>query len=252
MTERTGSVLTITLNRPARRNAQLPSMWAEFARLADELPDDVRVVLLKGVGRDFSAGLDRELLTPGALPDEESVLALAARGDLGAAEEAIAEYQRAFTVWSQSHAIVIAVVQGNAVGAGFQLALAADLRICADDARFTLREVSLGLVPDLGGIGVLARAIGESRTLELSVTGRAVDAAEALSLGLVSQVLPREELDSAAASLVESVLVMPCAAVRAIKPLVMGAATRGQAEQLALERQTQAKRMAALVGDQRA
>lgn len=247
---RSGRVLTITLARPERRNAQLPSMWAELSRLADEVPADVAVVLLKGAGRDFSAGLDRALLTPGELPGEESVVALAAAGNLGAVEAAIAEYQRAFTAWSACHAVVIAVVQGNAIGAGFQLALAADLRVCADDACFAMREIGLGLVPDLGGIRVLARSIGEGRTLELCVTGRNVDAAEALALGLVSRVVPREELDSAAADLADSVLAMPPAAVRAIKPLVVGASTRERDEQLALERAAQAERMAALVAAQ--
>ena len=246
-TERAGRVLTITLARPERRNAQLPSMWAELVRLADELPADVAVVLLKGAGQDFSAGLDRALLTPGALPGEESVVALAATGNLGAVEAAIAGYQRAFTAWSACHAVVVAVVQGNAIGAGFQLALAADLRVCADDARFAMREVELGLVPDLGGIGVLARSIGEGRTLELCVTGRIVDAAEAFALGLVSRVVTREELDSTASNLADSIVAMPPAAVRAIKPLVMGASTRERDEQLALERAVQAERMAALV-----
>lgn len=247
LTSRDGPVLTITLNRPERRNAQLPSMWAELARLASELPGDVGVVVLNGAGKDFSAGLDRDIMTPGALAGEESVLAMAAAGDPSGVDRAIARYQDAFTAWSSCAAVVIAGVRGNAIGAGFQLALAADLRIAAEDARFAMREVALGLIPDLGGIGTLAREIGESRTLELCVTGRFITAAEALRLGLVNRVVPAGELTGAVAATSEAVLAMPVEAVRAIKPLVIGAAQRSREQQLALEREAQGQRLIAIL-----
>ena len=88
-------------------------------------------------------------------------------------------------------------MQGAAVGAGFQLALACDLRVCSTDARFSMRETSLGLVPDLTGTHPLVRAVGYARALEICVTGRWVDAAEALSLGLATSVTEPEGLDDA-------------------------------------------------------
>jgi enoyl-CoA hydratase/carnithine racemase len=115
----------------------------------------VRVILLDAEGPSFSAGLDRALLGdtgPGGL-----LGSLAAAGVEGAAAR-IAEFQRGFTWWAEHPAVSIAAVAGHAIGAGFQLALACDLRIIADDARFAMREVSYGLVPDLAGTAPLIAA----------------------------------------------------------------------------------------------
>ena len=92
----------------------------------------------------------------------------------------ITAFQRGFTWLRDERVISIAAVQGHAVGAGFQLALACDLRMVADDARFAMRETSLGLVPDLTGTAPLVRAIGYSRALEVCVTGRWIGAEEAV------------------------------------------------------------------------
>ena len=98
--------------------------------------------------------------------------------------EVIAPFQRGFAAWADTHAVVVAAVQGHAIGAGFQLALAADLRVVADDVQLAMRETSLGLVPDLGGTGPLVGLVGYSKALELCATGRAVGAAEAVASGL--------------------------------------------------------------------
>src|ERR671911_885373 len=107
----------------------------------------------------------------------------------------IASYQRAFTWWRRPDLVTVAAVQGHAIGAGFQLALACDLRVCADDVQFAMRETSLGLVPDLTGTHPLVGLVGYARALEICVTGRFVTAEEAVSTGLANLAVPGEQLD---------------------------------------------------------
>ena len=178
-----GPVLTITLDRPQRRNSQTPSLWSALAEVGEGLDPSVRVVVIRAEGPSFSAGLDRAMLTPQGVPGEPSILALAA-GARGALEEAIAGFQRGFAIWAEVPAITIAAVQGHAIGAGFQLALACDLRVVADDVALSMRETSLGLVPDLAGTSPLVRSVGYDRALEICVTGRFVGAQEAVAIGL--------------------------------------------------------------------
>ena len=169
-------VAVLTLDRPEALNAQTPATWVALNHAHDLLPPEVRVVIVTGAGRAFSAGLDRAAWTDGSLhsiADLPNSLAL----------DQIERYQRAFVRLAEPDRITIAAVRGPAVGAGFQLALACHLIVAADDAVFSLYEVALGLVPDLGGIGRLARSVGERRTLELAATGRQLGAAEAASLG---------------------------------------------------------------------
>ena len=151
-----GPVATVSLDRPAVRNAQLPETWSALAHLGSMLPDEVRVVIVCGEGPSFSAGLDRSAFA--LSPD--SLLGTIARAPLSVADDLIAEFQSAFTWLSDPRFISIAAVAGHAVGAGFQLALACDLIVVADDAEFRMAEVSLGLVPDLTGTGRLIRLVG--------------------------------------------------------------------------------------------
>jgi enoyl-CoA hydratase/carnithine racemase len=137
-------------------------------------------------------------------------------------------------------------VQGHAIGAGFQLALACDLRVVADDVRFAMRETSLGLVPDLAGTGPLVRAVGYARALEICLTGREVGAAESVALGLAQLAVPRAQLDDAVADLVGALLAPDVDAVRETTALLAGAGCRSEAEQLAAERAAQARRLRAL------
>lgn len=234
----------VVLARPEARNAQTPATWRALAAVPELLPDDVRVVVLSARGASFSAGLDRRMMDGSGVPGEPALADLAqmAAVDLDAT---IAGYQRAFTWWRGSPAVSIAAVQGHAVGAGFQLALATDLMICADDAQLAMRETSLGLVPDLGGTARLVDAVGYSRSLEICGTGRWVRADEAARLGLAQAVVPVDALQDAVDDLLAALLAAPAGALSATKELLAAARGRTVHEQLAAERRAQGERLAA-------
>lgn len=240
-----GPLATVTLLRPDRLNAQTPQLWAELARIGAELPSSVRVVVLRGDGRAFSAGLDRARLGPDA--PNGGMTAVADGSDQEVADR-IAIFQDAFTWLTDGDFVSVAAVQGHAIGAGFQLALACDLRVLADDAQLCMAETSLGLVPDLTGTTTLIRAVGYSRALEICATGRWVGAAEAGQLGIATAVVPVDELDAAVRDLVSALLAAPEPSLRATKRLLRDAAERTRVEQNALERTTQVPLLQAVAG----
>lgn len=240
-----GPLATVTLLRPDRLNAQTPQLWAELARIGAELPSSVRVVVLRGDGRAFSAGLDRALLGPDA--PNGGMTAVADGSDQEVADR-IAIFQDAFTWLTDGDFVSVAAVQGHAIGAGFQLALACDLRVLADDAQLCMAETSLGLVPDLTGTTTLIRVVGYSRALEICATGRRVGAAEAGQLGIATAVVPVDELDAAVRDLVSALLAAPEPSLRATKRLLRDAAERTRVEQNALERTTQVPLLQAVAG----
>jgi enoyl-CoA hydratase/carnithine racemase len=243
-----GAVATVTLARPDQRNAQTPATWRALVEigasvLADE---DVRVVVLRAQGPSFSAGLDRAMFGAG-VDGEPGLVGLAALND-EALDVTIDGFQQAFSWWRDPRVVSIAAVQGHAVGAGFQLALACDLRVMADDVQLAMREPSLGLVPDLGGTAPLVGAVGYARALEICATGRWVGAEEAAATGLATVVVPRDTLDEATADLVAALLAAPAGAVRATKALLRDAGTRSYDDQRAAERAAQAGRLRDLAG----
>lgn len=242
---REGAVLTVRLSSPERRNAQTPSLWLALADVAKGLESDVRVVVIRADGPSFSAGLDLRVLSPSGVEGEVSILESAAES-AEAMAEVIAPFQQGFAAWADTHAVVVAAVQGHAIGAGFQLALAADLRVVADDVQLVMRETSLGLVPDLGGTGPLVGLVGYSKALELCATGRAVGAAEAVASGLAAVAVPVEELDATTSDLVAAILSAPEPALRELKPLLRAALTSGRDDQLRLEREAQGRLLHAL------
>ncbi len=245
--ELTDQVATITLNRPEKLNSQNPHMWNWLIRVADELPGTVRVVVLRGAGRAFSAGLDRAMFSADGVEGAPGILAIAG-GSAEAASAQIGQWQRAFDWRSRPSVVSVAAVQGHAIGAGFQLALGADIRIVADDAQFTMAEPTLGLVPDLGGTKRLVDLIGYSRAAEICLTGRRVAAAEAYDIGLASSVVATSELDAAVQRTVTALLAVDRGASAETKALLMAASGRTQADQEAAERQAQYRRMRALIG----
>jgi enoyl-CoA hydratase/carnithine racemase len=215
-----------------------------LSAVATQLPGTVRVVVLRGAGRSFSAGLDRAMFSPDASPGILSV----ASGTLEQASAQIGEWQRAFDWTSRADVISVAAVHGHAIGAGFQLALGTDLRILAEDAQFRMAEPALGIVPDLGGTKRLADLVGYSRAAEICLTARTVGADEALRIGLASHVVPNEGLDAAVDRTVAALLAVPREASAETKALLQAAARRTQDEQQAAEREAQYRRLRALAG----
>jgi len=245
-----GAVATITLDRPSVRNAQTPLMWRTLADVGAELPDDVRVVVVRGAGHSFSAGLDRSMLDPTNTSGEESVAGLLQLSDAEMAD-AIDAFQRGFTFLRDPRFVSVAAVQGYAIGAGFQLALACDLRIVTDDAQLCMKEAALGLVPDLTGTKPLVESVGYARALEICATARMVGGAEAVAIGLALAAVPAAELDATVADLVAALTAPMAGAVRETKALLQGAADRSLDEQRRLEREAQTRRfreVAALLG----
>ncbi|MFF9090710.1 enoyl-CoA hydratase/isomerase family protein [Streptomyces sp. NPDC014991] len=241
------ALATVTLTNPAKRNAQSPALWRALAEAGQLLPGSVRVVVLRGEGRSFSAGLDRQMFTPEGIEGEPSFMELARRDDAGL-DATIAEYQEAFTWWRRNDIVSIAAVQGHAIGAGFQLALGCDLRVVAEDVQFAMRETSLGLVPDLTGTHPLVSLVGYARALEICVTGRFVGAEEAVTSGLANLAVPAAELDAAVRDLAAAVLAAPRDAVVETKALVRGAQDRDYDTQRAAERAAQTRRLRDLAG----
>jgi enoyl-CoA hydratase/carnithine racemase len=236
---RDGPVATITLARPERRNAQRPQTWHALDRIGRALPGDVRVVVVTGEGSSFSAGIDLAVLAE-----------MAGAGGRLPSEDDIAGYQAGFTWLSRPDLVSVAAVAGHAVGAGFQLALACDLRILADDAQLTMAETSRGLVPDLTGSEALVHHIGYARALEICLTSRRIGAAEAHQLGLANLVVPRDELETATADLVNALLAAPREASIETKALLLRArrASIEPAGQHAAEREAQVRLLRGMMG----
>jgi enoyl-CoA hydratase/carnithine racemase len=245
-----GPVATVTLARPEVRNAQTPAMWRALASLGEGIGDDVRVVVVRGEGQTFSAGLDRAMLAPGGGDGRETVAGLLALDD-AAMSATIDDYQQGFTFLRDPRFVSVAAVQGHAVGAGFQLALACDLRVVSDDALFCMKESALGLVPDLTGTKPLVESVGYARALEICVTARMVGADEAVAIGLATTSVPAEELDATVADLVAALTAPMPGAVTETKALLQSAVHADLDEQRRREREAQVRRfreLAAVLG----
>jgi enoyl-CoA hydratase/carnithine racemase len=182
-------VVVVTLNRPERSNAMTNTMFCELEDMALALngEDDCRVVILTGAGKAFCAGYD--------LADADELPGLGALGMLDQQERAA----RALLAVRSMRVPVIAAVNGAAAGGGLALALAADIRLAAPEAKFNAAFVRIGLsAGDLGTSWLLTRLIGPAATSEICFTGRLVDAGEAVRLGIVNQVSePGAVLDQA-------------------------------------------------------
>lgn len=203
-TKRDGAVLTITIDRPERRNALDRAALQEISqhlRAAASTGSGVRAVVLTGTGRKaFSAGMDlREEVPAGSRQDDASALV---------------------TLRNGYPLPVIAAINGSAVGGGFELALACDLRIAADHATFAFPEVSLGIAPTGGGFD-LGRWVGLGIALELLLTALPIGAQRAYELGLVNQVVCGDDLLAVAHERAALIASRSPAAVRATKELAL-------------------------------
>lgn len=233
--EHQGPRLDVVLSDPERLNAQTAATWRSLAAIGSEPPEGVRVVVIRGEGSSFSAGLDKKVFAGQAEPNLATMAGLS-ESDF---DQAVAEFQRGFTIWRESEAIVIAAVRGYAIGAGFQLALGADLRVVSETAQFCMKEPSLGMVPDLAGTEPLLDIVGYSRALEICITGRMVGAREAMDLGLATIVVPDADLEATTDDMIAAILAAPESSIRATKKLLAQSRNRQRDEQRRLERQIQ-------------
>ena len=220
------NVGTITINRPDSRNSLNTQVLGDIkSALAGFSHDDgAGVVVFTGAGdKAFAAGADI-----GELKERTMLDALAPA--MQAVYDEVEAYEKP----------TIAAVNGYAVGGGCELAMACDIRIASENARFGLPEVTLGILPGAGGTQRLARHIGKGRALEMIMTGRLMDAEEALSSGLVSKVVPQEDLMDAVKETAEQVLTKGPLAVRLARLAVQAGYETDQRTGLLIERLAQA------------
>jgi enoyl-CoA hydratase/carnithine racemase len=220
----------ITLARPDKRNAINREMFAELGDATADAGDDpkVRAVIVEGEGPVFCSGLDL-----GAVADLATL-----RGPSFRAFVRLA--QRPYLNLARMPKPSIAAVQGHAVGAGFQLALACDLRVVAEDAKFGMLEARYGLIPDLGGAHQLSRLVGPARAKELVWTTRLVDADEAERSGMADRVVATDQLAKAADQLAGEVMAYSPTAAALAKSLIARAHETGLEQELEREADAQA------------
>ncbi|MEV0595201.1 enoyl-CoA hydratase/isomerase family protein [Nonomuraea cavernae] len=242
-----GEIATITLDRPDKRNAQTFATWSALARIGDNLPEQVRVVVVQGEGPSFSAGIDLRMFTPEGVPGQGS-FGSAARLDSASFGQRIKEAQQGFRWLRRPEIVSIAAVHGHAIGAGFQLALSCDLRIVADDVKFCMKEPALGLVPDLTGTKPLVELVGLAKAIDICLTARFVEADEAMRIGLAERVVAGGDLAKAVQDKTAELLSTNRDAAAATKRLLQGAQNRTLEEQCAAEGAEQIKRLKALFG----
>jgi len=201
-------VLTITLNRPERRNALNPRAYGEIeaAFRAASADDEVRVVIVTGADPSFCSGEDVKEMMTGEVRTPTAPVVATGRPPTPAAMAAL-----------DCDKPVIAAVNGTAVGWGMELALYADIRLASEQAKFAELFVKRGLVADVGGFYRLPTLVGPSKAAELLLTGDVIDAHEALRIGLVSEILPHDALLPRARALANKIAANPPLAVQAMK-----------------------------------
>jgi enoyl-CoA hydratase len=215
-------VALVTIDRPEALNALTFAIVDAIATALETLDADpaCRAVVVTGAGeRAFAAGAD--------------IKELAVQTPTGLARD------DPFTPWDRIRAIglpLVAAVRGVALGGGCELAMACDMIVAGDDARFGQPEIKLGVMPGAGGTQRLTRAVGKARAMELILTGRTMDAREAEAAGLVTRVVPAAETLDAALDLAGAIAAMPPVAVRAAKRSILRAAELPLAAGLAFER----------------
>jgi enoyl-CoA hydratase/carnithine racemase len=203
-----GAVAVITNDNDARHNAFDDAMDLRLFEILAELKEcpDLRVVIWRGEGRSWSSGRDVS-----AIGDPDQPLShheLMRRGHAGV--EPILDLD----------VPILVPIQGWAMGGSFQRALLCDVRVAATDARFRLPELSHGVIPDTGGVARLFQMCGHGVVSDMVLTGRVVEAEEALALGIVSRVVPRDALDDTVREMAERVVAAPAVTVRAARRVI--------------------------------
>jgi len=234
--ERQGGAAMLTLNRPAARNALTTALFLELERMLLEIEadDEVRVVVLTGAGRAFSAGAD---LKPVSKEERRRSEAPSFPGDPGG--DILDRGNRCILRLRALPKPVLGSINGDAVGIGCSLALATDLRIASDAARFGVVFSRIGLGPDGGASHLLRELVGAAKALELLFTGDLIDAREALRLGLVNRVVAAGELADATHELADRLARGPTLAYGAAKAAVYESASLSFESLLDLEARNQ-------------
>lgn len=230
--ERDGHVAEVVLIGPGKGNAMGPAFFRELPRVFEALDRDaeVRAVVLRGEGSVFSYGLDLRAMAP-------ELFQHVAPGNLAAERtrllELIAELQAGNDAVERCRKPVIAAIAGPCIGGGVDLVAACDVRIAAANARFSVREVKLAIVADLGSLQRLPRIIGQGHTRELAFTGRDIDADRALRIGLVNDVYADEAaLLEAARAMAKEIAKNPPLVVQGTKQVLAFSEGRSVAEGL--------------------
>ena len=214
--EKSGSIYTISLNRPAKRNAINVEMFTGICELAENQAGDpeIRAIILKGEGEMFSAGVDFNSL--GA-----EVGACLGEGGGGASLRALTyRFQQYFNRLEAVEIPIICVMHGRALGLGIELALACDIRLMSDDCIWALPELKLGVIADVGGTSRLARLLGPSRAMEIFLTARDYTAGQALDWGLVNYIYPEKDLLAEAEKMALDMSVTAPLAGGAVKKII--------------------------------
>ncbi len=195
-----GTIATVLLNRPEAMNAFNQDCYAGLAAAARAIKENpqVRVVIMTGAGeRAFSAGMDLKMIAGGgsAGPNEK----------VRPGFDRLYDLKSIFTSYEELAVPVIAAINGYCMGAALELSLCCDIRIAAEHAVFALPEMTFGVIPDLGSTQRLPRVIGIGMAKEMLITGRRINAADALRLGLVNHVYPKDQLMPEAKKLAEEI-----------------------------------------------
>ena len=230
--DRAGGVAHVSLARGDKHNGLDAAMFEAINAALDELEDDddLRAVVLAGDGPSFCAGLDFKSFAAGGGLDPD-------RGFERAEGEDANHAQRVAYGWRQLPVPVIAALQGACFGGGLQIALAADIRIAAPDTRLSVMEIRYGLIPDMSLSRTLPGLVRDDVARELTYSGRIVEAAEALELGLVTRIA--EDPVAEASELAQGIATAPPAAIRSAKRLLNEARGLSAADGLALEAELQ-------------
>ena len=225
------SVCVLTLNRPDRLNALTVEVAKDFkAAVAEAIERGARAIVLTGAGRAFSAGGDLREMQEIAKKDGRVEAFF---------DEPLRLLNEAILLIRETPVPFIAAVNGVASGGGCNLALACDLVIAAESARFNQAFIKIGLTPDCGGTFMLPRLVGWKRATELLFTGELVGAKSAAEMGMINSVTPDEELMSRAMAMAEKLAQAPTAAIAEIKKLLDASTANDLRSQLDLERETQ-------------
>ena len=203
-----GMVAVITNNNPDKKNAFDDEMDARLFEILGELRqrDDVRVVIWRGEGSAWSSGRDVGAIGGGQV--ELTHHQLMTRGIRGIQQ-----------LWDLEVPVIVPI-QGWAIGGSFQRALLCDIRIAAEGARFMLPETKYGVIPDTGGVSVLYQMAGHGLVSDMVLTGRAITADEALSHGIVSRVVPADELDTTAREMADRIAASPAVTVKMARRVI--------------------------------